>query len=369
MNYSSFPGLVGPSGANGNQGAQGQTGPSGPPGSSPNGLLNAEMQIAQRGVGGSATFTITTSQYCLDRWFAYTNLSGGTGQTAVISQVPGAKQGQFLQQVQRLSGSSNGNGIGITQTLTRNASIPFSGNTVTLSFSALAGANFSAANSQIYVYLVYNTLSTDGGMVAGQTNYTGSTTLSTMITLTPTLARYNTSFNVPATATQVCVYFAYVPTGTAGTADYFQITDTRLEVGSAATPIVRQRFEQALADCLPYYEKSYPYNVAPKTNNSSGFVSHPGTNGGVNGVTFGWTPFQAIKRIAPTVTTFSLLNSYPGAASYYSSGTTLADSGAGNGNNMPGGITQSGFQNYNQSGGTIGVNIIFGHHTADAELN
>jgi hypothetical protein len=58
---------------------------------------------------------------------------------------------------------------------------------------------------------------------------------------------------IPAGTNEIATAFNYTPVGTAGTADYFQITGVQLEAGPVATPFERKLYNQTLADCQRYY--------------------------------------------------------------------------------------------------------------------
>ena len=51
----------------------------------------------------------------------------------------------------------------------------------------------------------------------------------------------------------------------ASTDDEFYITGIQLEVGEQATPFEHRSFGDELQRCMRYYEKSYPYSIAPST--------------------------------------------------------------------------------------------------------
>jgi hypothetical protein len=62
---------------------------------------------------------------------------------------------------------------------------------------------------------------------------------------------------VPATSNELGFYIGYTPVGTAGAADYFEITGVQLEIGSVATPFSRASgsIGGELALCQRYYQK------------------------------------------------------------------------------------------------------------------
>jgi hypothetical protein len=106
------------------------------------------------------------------------------------------------------------------------------GKTVTFSFYARAGANYSAT-SNILVASVLSGTGTDENMA---NVYTGqATVIGQNTTLTTTWQRFTYSGTVASTATQIGVRFEFAPTGTAGANDYFEITGVQLEASTVAS--------------------------------------------------------------------------------------------------------------------------------------
>jgi hypothetical protein len=194
-----------------------------------NPVLNSAFQIWQRGTsitgaGGGV--------YAADRW----NLYAG-GQASASRQATGDTTNlpfiQYCARVQRANGSSDTTAIPFTQSFETINSIPYAGKTVTLSFYARRGANYSATSNALPFYLVTGT-GTDQSVVG---TYTGSAnTISSTATLTTTWQRFTASATVPTTTTEMAVYFNFAPTGTAGAADFFEITGVQIDVGSVALP-------------------------------------------------------------------------------------------------------------------------------------
>jgi hypothetical protein len=132
------------------------------------------------------------------------------------------------------------------------ASIPFAGTSVTFSFYAKAGANFSSA-SNILNFGIYSGTGTDQNLGLA---YTGATqpVISTA-TLTTSWQRFTVTGTIPANATEITPYVNYSPTGTAGANDWFEITGVQLEAGAVATPFRRNApsIQAELAACQRYY--------------------------------------------------------------------------------------------------------------------
>ena len=76
-------------------------------------------------------------------------------------------------------------------------------------------------------------------------------------TLTTTWQRFTVTASIPSTVTQIAVLFTETPTGTAGAADWFEITGCQLEMGSVATTFSRAggTIQGELAACQRYYQR------------------------------------------------------------------------------------------------------------------
>jgi len=218
-----------------------------------NPVLNSAMQVWQRGtsVAVSGAFALT---YAADRW-GFFRTGYATGMT-VSRQVTGDTTNlpfiQYAQRVQRDSGNTSTGIIYTLQNFESINSIPFAGKTVTYSFYARAGANYSAASSALS-YSVNTGTGTDQNLVNG---YTGQAApISTTATLTTTWQRFTATAALSSSATQIGVAFAYTPVGTAGANDYFEVTGVQLEVGSVATPFhtYAATIQGELAACQRYF--------------------------------------------------------------------------------------------------------------------
>jgi len=93
---------------------------------------------------------------------------------------------------------------------------------------------------------------TDQNTAAG---FTGALNpINTTQALTTTWTRYTHTATLSATATEIGVQFYFTPVGTAGAADYFEVTGVQLELGSYATTFSRAggTYQGELAACMRY---------------------------------------------------------------------------------------------------------------------
>lgn len=205
-------------------------------------LINGNSAIWQRGTTNS-----TDNTYMCDRW-KQSRGGGVAGET--VSQQTGFSGSKYCMRVQRDNGNTATNAVGVLQDVETLNSLALAGKNLVISFDARKGANFSAASDLMYIKLQSGT-GTDQTITGG---YTGQIEeLSTTLTLTGTATRFSVDVGViNSLATQVGVDFGFTPVGTAGAADYLEITNIQLELGSIATPFEREDIGTTLAKCLRY---------------------------------------------------------------------------------------------------------------------
>ena len=214
-------------------------------------VLNSAFQIWQRGT----TFANSgTAVYGADRWGSYRGgyASGSTVSRQATGDTTNLPNIQYCARVQRDSGNTSTASVVLAQAFESINSIPFAGKTVTISFYARKGANYSPTSSLLVTQLYYGT-GTDQTPWAGFTG--GAQAIDVTSTLTTTWQRFQYTGTVPATATQLAIQFPMNPTGTAGAADYFEVTGVQLELGSVATPFhtYAGTIQGELAACQRYY--------------------------------------------------------------------------------------------------------------------
>jgi hypothetical protein len=130
----------------------------------------------------------------------------------------------------------------------------YAGQTVTLSYYARAGANYSPTSSALSAVVLTGT-GTDQSFVTGLTGSTNAG--SGAATLTTSWQRFTVTATISSSATQIAVYYTMTPTGTAGAADYFEITGVQLELGTATTfARTGGTIQGELAACQRYYYRA-----------------------------------------------------------------------------------------------------------------
>lgn len=273
-----------------------------------NAIINGGFDIWQRGTSGNlaqGTSSGSTTYSAADRWQAYTNnasLAGtftrqATGDTTNLPNI------QYCGRIQRTAGNTNANTLILNNTLETSESIKFANQTVVMSFYARRGANYSPTSNILNYYLMTGT-GTDQSLGAG---FTGNAILiNNTATLTTTWQRFSASVAIGATATEIGLSFQATCTGTAGAADYFEITGVQLELGSSATPFSRAggTIQGELAACQRYY-----WRATSTTSSSTDFFSMYG---------FGFSTTQGVcefinpvpMRVKPTSVDYANLQTY-----------------------------------------------------------
>jgi hypothetical protein len=254
-----------------------------------NPVLNSAMQIAQRGT--SFSIAASTMVDTLDRWRTYIPNTGCTFSQQLTGDTTNLPNIQYCLRVARNSGQTVTGLMQLAQNFETVNSIPFVGKTVTMSFYARRGANFSSASNLLNVYL-YSGTGTDQNLLQ---NYTGAATpINSTATLTTTWQRFSFTGTISASATEIAPYFTYTPSGTAGAADYYEITGVQLEVGSVATPFKTYAgtIQGELDACERYCE-----TITPADGGGIPYAAANGTN--AQGSTIS---FHTKKRVAASVT-------------------------------------------------------------------
>jgi hypothetical protein len=217
-----------------------------------NPVLNSAMQVAQRGtsisVGAGAVYT-------LDRWMGFRS-GAAAGETVSQQSTSDTTNLPFIQKcarVQRDLSNTSTAYISYSQSFESINSIPFAGKTITLSFYARKGANFSAT-SDVLVSNIYTGTGTDQTWVGGYTGFTTAITQNN--TLTATWQRFTVTGSLASTITELAVALVATPTGTAGANDYFEVTGVQIDIGSVALPFrtYAGTIQGELAACQRYYQ-------------------------------------------------------------------------------------------------------------------
>lgn len=226
-------------------------------------VINGGFDVWQRGTSFNPTSATSTTglNYGADRWQflqATTSASAFTRQAITSTDPVGFN---YYTRVQRA------NTLTLTTAYTVQTSFEsqniqqFRGKYVTLSFWARAGANYSAASGFLVSDIVTGT-GTDN-TVGNFTSNTVNTTTNNVLTTSWKRFSITTSAVLATTITQLGVRFVFTPVGTAGAADYFDITGVMVEPASAPSDFEFRDAGEELRRCQRYFER-YDSNYPPQ---------------------------------------------------------------------------------------------------------
>ena len=215
-----------------------------------NAFINGAMNVWQRGTT-SGTLGLGGGSYVgPDRWWFYNN-----GFTTTISRQPCGStlpQFQYCARIQRTSGQTSIVSSVFFSPLETANSVRFAGKNATLSFYARASSGISSATALgINVFTGTGTDQSNfgGGAYTGLINAIGVTP-----TLTTSWQRFTATGAISSTATEIGIQIGFIPVGTAGASDYFEITGIQLEEGAVATPFEFEDYGITLQKCQRYFQ-------------------------------------------------------------------------------------------------------------------
>lgn len=213
-----------------------------------NAIINGAMNVWQRGT--STSLALGGGGYVgPDRWWYYNN-----GFTSTISrQSCGSTlpQFQYCARIQRTSGQTGTAAMVLFSPQETINSLRFAGKNATVSFYARISSGASRATTM--------DMSIATGTGTDQSNfgggaYTGASQIAYINpTLTTSWQRFSSTAAVASNVTEIGLQLGFIPTGTAGASDYFEITGIQLEEGSVATPFEFEDAQVTLAKCQRYY--------------------------------------------------------------------------------------------------------------------
>ena len=246
-----------------------------------NRLINGDMSISQRGTSFTNVGSGSPPTYTLDRWVGF---RGGYAANLDISQQTGFNGFQNCLRMQRTSGTSSTQGMQLNQIIETNNCFDLAGQSVTISVTMRAGANYSGGAVTFGVQT--STSNNDSSANLANGNFTAGS-FTTNATITTTATTYTVTGTIPSNARTVAIQFYWVPTGTAGANDFIEITGFQLEKGNVATSF----------DVLPYGTElmlCQRYGLRIEQQQNTGGVSANGTTTNVRFV------FPVTMRATPT---------------------------------------------------------------------
>lgn len=233
-------------------------------------LINGDMAIAQRSTSISIN---ATDRFSSDRWMCLRNtdspINTTTSSRVAITDLTGFR---YALRYQRNSGNSAVTDLIVLQNIETSMFTPLQGKTVTFSFYARAGANMSGSN--LLAARFYTGTGVDESQRSGFTGQTAA--LLQTVTLTTSWQRFSFSFTVGATATEGAPVFVWTPSGTAGAADYVDITGVMLQEGEGLNDFQLANGKGDIAGelelCKRYYQRNFLDAQGPAISASSCFL-------------------------------------------------------------------------------------------------
>jgi hypothetical protein len=332
-----------------------------------NEVINSNFDFWQRGLTSSPTGL--TPSYAADRWQVGRSGSG-SGNTMTATRQAGFAGSQYCMRIQRNNGDTTaGAGVCAFYSQETRNSIKMAGKKMTISFWARAGANFSASGGLIDWAVRFGT-GTDENVRNG---FTGNTSQSASFALTTTATKYSFTVDVPSNCTQWGFFVTAIATGTAGAADYYEITQVMVNEGPLVQPHVLSGNDAAgeFLKCQRYYKKSYPIDTTPGTANiDAGLYCYKHFSTSLAN-DHRWATYVAgtPMRAIPT----GVIYDYAGNQARTSDYNTNNSNGANSGQYFAGSLTEYAgtFIIRQLTGGvvTLGANqMVSYHYTLDADL-
>jgi hypothetical protein len=242
-------------------------------GQNQNYAINGNMSFWQRGTSFTSGNPVV---YTADRWVHGRDAFAAGGN---VTQQAGNGNNSFCARVGRTNGNSNTGRIYLFQLIEIDTVKNMAGKTFTLSWKARKGAGFSAASSNLQATIYTGTGSSQqSSQTVFNSGFTGQAVAAQSnipITSTSSFDTYSLTATLGAGVTQMSIEFNYTPTGTAGTTDYFEVTDVMLNEGSTAQPYTYAAnvYASEFALCQRYYEVGRSYDRLdwnPGANASAG---------------------------------------------------------------------------------------------------
>jgi hypothetical protein len=255
---------------------------------SPNAVINGAFDVWQRGTSFTSP---ASSAYTADRW-----TMSVPAVSTISRQTTGLTGFRFCMRVQRNAGQTTTAAFNIGQPFEIAEASLYAGKTVTFSFYARAGSNYSSTGQALSIQLYTGTGATEVNRM--NTAYTGDAlAINTAVTLTTSWQRFSLIGALGSSVTQFMPTFQFAGSGTAGANDYFEITGVQIEVGSVATPFRRnqENIQAELAACQRYFIAS------PTTGNTYGMSANVTSGAGY----VAYARFPVPMRIAPTTVTLT----------------------------------------------------------------
>jgi hypothetical protein len=259
--------------------------------------------------GTSFALASGTATYVADRWRARRGAAGST-----VSRQTGFSGARWCLRFQRDAGDTAVTTNFLSHQIETEVATHLQGKSAVLSFDARKGSDYSSASSAVAVQIITGTGADEAFTIQTPAFVTGTvaSTAESLVLSTTAARKIAVAVTIPVDAQEIAIRFQPTWAGTAGTNDYVEITNVKLEEGSA-TPFESVPAAENMERCLRFYEKSFSLGTAPAQNVgvNTGEECRPAPVAGAVSERLGTVTFKTRKRIAaPTITTYN-----PAAAS------------------------------------------------------
>jgi hypothetical protein len=269
-----------------------------------NRIINGSFNIAQRGTSFESGAN-NDDTYNLDRWYVLSDGNDAVDITQTTTVPTNAKYSIGLD-VETVNKK-----FGIAQIIENVNCYDAIGGNVTLSFQAKVSATTKLDNVKCAVIAWSGTSDTVTSDIisAWEAEGTNPTLIANAtyentpanLNVTTSWATYSVTANVDTASTANIIVFIWSDVTDTTAGDFLYITNAQLEIGSSATPFERRLYNQELANCQRYYEKTYDVGVAPGTVTSSGCLQYTCATSGNFYLSI---PFVVFKRIQGSTVTW-----------------------------------------------------------------
>lgn len=229
---------------------------------------NGSFNVWQRGAGSSASFSVnaSTTAYTADRWYITT----GANQASTITPAVALDVSLALAhavKIVRNSGQTGVTSMTFGYPLSSNELVSINGQKVSFSGAVKAGTGWSPTSGTLNINLYVGT-GAPGKRGGGFTNETNPLSISVNVAAGATNSSITgtSTGTVAATSTQGELQVTWTPTGTAGSDDSITLDAFCLVPGSIPQSFTNIPFRECLLQCKRFYQKSFPYGVAPAQN-------------------------------------------------------------------------------------------------------
>lgn len=280
--------------------------------SSRNALLNSDFRVWQNGT----SFTSTGSgndddSYTADQWILLSDGNDVVDVSEETSTIPTGSRGAIALDVETANAK-----FGIFQPLESRDSLPFVGETVSLSFKArVTGTSITKVNAMVVEWTgtadsitsdIVNTWGADETNPSLVASWAFSDTPGTPLAVTTAYQTFEIEgITVGSSATNVGVFIWMdsIDGSNPTIGDVLYISDVQLEKGSFSTGFAPRPWGDELRLCQRFFAKSFQYGTAPAQN--AGREGSVGTKAFTGGEFSLYILFPVRMRAIPTITTYN----------------------------------------------------------------